>query len=386
MHLPDSLPAAARALILTFGLASLCPAMDSDDILGVGQLPSCASIEFHGTRKMVEFEAMGQRDSSLQVLGLIENYCGPDEVVFRFKALMAAERGVDYIDSVPAPLAQRYLSWYQDRAKAQRLGIRFENVGNFYHYWGHPSFDTLTRAMTARLDSRRYPELSMVYADRFSEYHEFLLAEEGVRPQQRMVQEILTDMDEGPSLYLALALGSWIPLGSLRGTNPHPTFGFDFGGGAGRWNLGLDFYLLFPNGPYDYQVVFRDTLRTASNFSGPITSLKLSLELLRTVDWNISAVGSAGWAFLYAYVEDCTTPGCVAKDASVDGPAWSAGVRLTRWFNGFGQVFLLPRYQYLALDNPGGTPLRGGSLSVQLGVGVEAGPTRQRALKYLRGK
>jgi hypothetical protein len=371
-----------RLSIFFILLATSLWAQEDESFLALteGDRPDCRNRSFRASRKILAYEEQGKADSARMINAALQKYCGMTEPVLRYKLLDDLRSGRDSAEFISTGFVLDRLLDYRDRRRAiQRNYPSYNFLGDRFDYWADPNFDPWSRKIASGLDTTKSsiaPTIQSAYSDDWTGFTSRLRSRDENSPFAVEALNRLRSAHDGIRVTGMLFTGMWIPTGNLARVNEHFYSGFKFGGGAGRFDVNFRVGIVFPNGPYDYDVLYSDTLVHADVFAGPAMAIEPSVDLYRTLNWKLGLVGSIGSSFAATYSKESqgrgTTPDVSSKDLGL-------GLRVRRLWGTGGVTHAEVHYNFQDFGNDGGSSLSGNSISVLLGIGVEGSLTWWRA-------
>jgi len=373
-------------LLLLVTLWTLCVpllwAQEDESFLALteGDRPDCRNRSFRASRKILAYEEQGKSDSARMINTALQKYCGTTEPVLRYKLLDGLRNGNDSSGQISSSFVlDRILDYRDRRLYIQRFYPSYNFLGDHFDYWADPNFDTWSRKAALGLDTTLSPSAPVIraaYVEDWDGLTERLRSRNAKSPLSRLSLERLHSAHEGFRINGMAFTGIWIPTGNLERVNEHVYSGFKFGGGKGRFDLNFRVGIIFPNGPYDYDVLYSDTLVHADVFAGPAIAIEPSFDVFQSLNWKIGVVGSIGSTFAVTYSKESPGRGTAPDVSSKD---FGIGLRVRHLWASGGVTHLEAHYNFQNFNNDGGSSLSGNSIAVLLGVGVEGSVTWWRA-------
>lgn len=332
---------------------------------------SCRTALFSGSRLIIDLRRAGKTDSAALINSLLLKYCRDNEQVIRYALLDGMAKDSLALEEDAGSTLDNLQEYEIRRKSMHKKHYSYLQLGSEYGYWADPSYDSLTQSLAASI-LERGPARGMkkalleLYMDDFESFHAEVKS--GDSPISEAVRKRIRNAYSDPRVDADLAAGIWMPTGHLSGVHEHPTFGFRFGLGQARVDVQLRVMLLFPLGPYRFEVPFEDSLVRATNFGGVSTALEPSVDIFQSVGWKASLV--AGLGGLDAHVYSVTKAGGDKSDVSLFSKELSIGLKIDHLWADGGVWGAEIKYSFLDFENAPGTELDGKAITLQLHLGV----------------
>jgi hypothetical protein len=173
------------------------------------------------------------------------------------------------------------------------------------------------------------------------------------------------------TLNLYLGAGVWIPQGRLARFGAHPSI---TGIGVGKktwfseWDITLAFR--FNSTAQSYTVLREDSVYNLNHFFGGYFGLDYTRYILHAKRFEtglLFGIGYDGFDVNDSYSGDHPTG--PPPPTSINSLNLNLGCRLNYYFNPKHYIGLVSRYNFIQYSNPGGTPLDGNAVTIDLIVG-----------------
>lgn len=341
-----------------------------------GRRPACPDMLFQGSRLIMELEARSELDSARAVNASLEKYCGWNEQVLRYRILSdTTPGGFPFLEETGDFFLRKFLQYRKRRLWILAKRPSVDEIGREFGYWADPDFDAFTlKKAESRMDDSpdRDQEIAhCLYAERWDRFESLLKHPQGNSVLNRRALLWLANAHGGFGAAVSIFGGAWIPTGNLERVNEHGLAGLRFGIGEGRTTMQFRLGLIFPNGPYRYDVAFQDSLIRADEFDGTSIALEIGVSVFQTLNWKANLVGGFGGLWAIAYTEKNGKPVEDRDSKDLSSREWTLAVRLDHLWAAGGLWALEAKYFFLDVGNRGATPLDGNAFAVLLHLGFD---------------
>jgi hypothetical protein len=300
--------------------------------------------------------------------------------VYALRVLLAIQRHRFSPDSVCDPHLYFALDDYVRDAAASQSETGFSGVYPSWDFDARPyyaeEFSTLAHWAEDLIETRRLSNGEFFLCQAFTgdfEHPRKIARRDRIRYWQmnEMLDASFASRRKARNFNFYLGTGVWIPNGHLARFGVHPSITALSAGrrnGFSEWDFTIAFR--FVPTPEPYTVLRQDSVYSIHNFFGGYIGLDYTRYLIESKRFEMGpllGIGFDGFDVNDSY-NDANSPG-PPPPTSINSLNLNGGWRINYFFNPTHYIGILGRYNFIWYSNPGGTPLDGNAVTIDVIVG-----------------
>ena len=346
-------------------------------------VPTCYSMTTNAVRILPDLFEVGNKKDIATLLVEWQKFCDPARNEYLLRTLILNDLLNDREPELHETELNAFLFFQRSFSADGYLQGRSgnEQVGSAHAAYTRYTIEMAKRNLAS--SGRKVSPYYSYYSGNFSSFHDEVRRDQ-TSPVGRVFQanrETLRSMNVLP---LGVYTGAWQPVGSNNILGLHPLIGTYIGWGNYRWEVVANIHFRFLDSPNEIATVYQNKLINTKHFFGGYIGLDVAYNIVTERRYDIAI--KIGFAFDgFDVVSSDRNAG--KEGQSINSLNVNLGTVYRYYFSDerSDYLFVSGQLNYLDYQNPGGTNLAGGAISLYAGYGSAFSVPRAARSKEIGG-